>query len=105
LTLPDAETAIARVASRVRLGGHNVPDEDIKRRFDAGIRNFFQSYLPVVTTGKVFDNFQPSLPVLIAEGGRNLPLTIHDDVLYTKLKKGYDNVSQKQHQPRCARPR
>lgn len=40
LSLPDAETAIARVALRVSKGGHNIPEDVIRRRFDAGLRNF-----------------------------------------------------------------
>ncbi len=54
LTLPDADAAIARVASRVSLGGHNVPVEDIKRRFAAGLKNFSQLYVPVVSSWKVY---------------------------------------------------
>ena len=38
LCLPDAETAIARVAERVRQGGHDIPAEVIRRRFTAGLR-------------------------------------------------------------------
>src|SRR5574344_1042265 len=39
LTLPDAQTAIARVAARVSQGGHHVPDDVVRRRFHAGINN------------------------------------------------------------------
>ena len=37
LRLPDAETAIARVAERVRQGGHNIPETVIRLRFTAGL--------------------------------------------------------------------
>lgn len=37
LSLPNAETAIARVASRVRQGGHDVPEAIIRRRFENGL--------------------------------------------------------------------
>ena len=40
LQLPSAETAVARVAERVRQGGHNIPTPVIHRRFAAGVRNF-----------------------------------------------------------------
>ncbi|MDR1080113.1 MAG: zeta toxin family protein [Deltaproteobacteria bacterium] len=95
LALSDAETAIARVASRVRMGGHHVPAEVIRRRYDAGIRNFFQLYMPIVTTWKVFDNSQPGLPVLFADGGTDIPLNIRNNILYEKLLKGYDIACQK----------
>ncbi len=56
LRLPDAETAIARVAERVRQGGHNVPAEVIRRRFAAGRRNFDALYRPLADRWRVFDN-------------------------------------------------
>jgi predicted ABC-type ATPase len=40
LSLPNPQMAIDRVAERVRQGGHNVPSEVIRRRFDAGLLNF-----------------------------------------------------------------
>jgi len=32
--------AIERVATRVAQGGHDVPEAVIRRRFEAGLRNF-----------------------------------------------------------------
>jgi len=40
LSLPDPEIAVARVATRVTQGGHNVEATVIRRRFVAGLRNF-----------------------------------------------------------------
>lgn len=40
LSLPDVEIAIERVVNRVTQGGHNVPEETIRRRFAHGIANF-----------------------------------------------------------------
>ena len=40
LRLPSPEAAIARVKQRVNMGGHNIPEEDIRRRFYAGWNNF-----------------------------------------------------------------
>lgn len=48
LELPDAETAIKRVAERVRQGGHDIPEPVIRRRLAAGRRNFEQHYRDVV---------------------------------------------------------
>ncbi len=48
LMLPTVETAIARVAARVRQGGHTIPEPVIRRRFDAGLRNFHRCYKHVV---------------------------------------------------------
>jgi predicted ABC-type ATPase len=40
LQLPDVETAIFRVAERVKQGGHNIPEAVICRRFESGLKNF-----------------------------------------------------------------
>ena len=54
--LPDAETAIARVAERVRQGGHDIPAEVIRRRFTAGLRNLENTYKSAVDTWAKYDN-------------------------------------------------
>jgi predicted ABC-type ATPase len=40
LMLEEIELAIARVKQRVKAGGHNIPEETIRRRFAAGLRNY-----------------------------------------------------------------
>jgi predicted ABC-type ATPase len=56
LCLPDAETAIARVAERVRQGGHDIPEAVIRRRFVAGLRNLEEAYKSAVDTWAKYDN-------------------------------------------------
>ncbi|BBK33574.1 putative ABC-type ATPase [Stella humosa] len=56
LTLPSVETAIARVAERVRQGGHNIPESVIQRRFVAGWHNFERVYRAAVDDWAVYDN-------------------------------------------------
>ena len=56
LQLPTPEMATARVAQRVREGGHDVPEEVIRRRFDAGRRNFEQVYRDLVDGWILYDN-------------------------------------------------
>jgi predicted ABC-type ATPase len=46
LRLTSPELAIARVQQRVKAGGHNVPEETIRRRFAAGLRNYEKIYKP-----------------------------------------------------------
>jgi predicted ABC-type ATPase len=48
LWLPSPEFAIQRVAERVIQGGHNIPEPDIRRRYDRGLKNLFDMYLPIV---------------------------------------------------------
>jgi predicted ABC-type ATPase len=68
LSLPTAEDAIARVALRVRQGGHDVPPDVIRRRFAAGMRNFLTVYRDLVDSWQRFDNSGPT-PRLIEERG------------------------------------
>lgn len=56
LSLQLPEEAIARVAERVRQGGHDVPEETIRRRFRAGIDNFHALYAPLVDAWVLYDN-------------------------------------------------
>jgi predicted ABC-type ATPase len=56
LQLGSADEAIARVAQRVRQGGHSVPAATIRRRFAAGLANFHQYYAPIVDAWVLYDN-------------------------------------------------
>jgi predicted ABC-type ATPase len=49
------EQHIARVAARVRGGGHDIPEEAIRRRWDSSRRNLI-ALLPQLTELKVYDN-------------------------------------------------
>jgi len=69
LTLPNVETAIARVAERVRQGGHDIPEPVIRRRFAAGLRNFRQHYQEAVDDWVLYDNAGDA-PVIL-EWGEN----------------------------------
>ena len=68
LSLASEEEAIARVAMRVRQGGHNIPPEVIRRRFVSGIKNFHDIYRSRVDFWQWFDNSGP-VPQLRDEGG------------------------------------
>jgi predicted ABC-type ATPase len=70
LSLPAVDMAVARVAARVSQGGHNVPETDIRRRFDAGLKNFHTLYKKVVDGWTLYDN-SGNVPRVI-ERGENL---------------------------------
>lgn len=55
LWLPSADMAVNRVANRMRQGGHSVPEPDIRRRYSAGIRNFFGIYQPLLDAWWLYD--------------------------------------------------
>ena len=68
LGLPDAEMAKSRVTMRVAQGGHNVSRTVIRRRFDAGLRNFQDVYMHLVDKWEWYDN-SGNTPQLISEAG------------------------------------
>ena len=69
LSLPTVEWAIARVALRVSQGGHDVPEDVIRRRFASGQDNFQRQYKLAVDEWALYDNVGPT-PVLL-EWGEN----------------------------------
>lgn len=89
LWLPTVELALARVAERVRAGGHDVPAADVRRRFDRGRRNFFTTYRPVSHSWRVYDASPVSGPVLVASGGVQRPTRVRDQVVWKAMAGEY----------------
>lgn len=81
------EFSAERVAARVRLGGHDVPIDTIRRRYYAGLRNLFSLYLPLADSWDIHDNTSRKGPVLIAEGVSGGPATIHVPIIWTALQE------------------
>src|SRR5262245_48887163 len=54
LWLPRVELALARVAERVRAGGHDVPAAVVRRRFDRSRVNFFTIYRPLANSWRLY---------------------------------------------------
>lgn len=67
LSLPNPDTAIARVAARVSQGGHHVASDVVRRRFDSGLRNFQDIYMDLVDEWWWYDNSDRT-PRLISTG-------------------------------------
>ena len=68
LWLPTPELAVARVDQRVRTGGHDVPPETVRRRYQAGLVNFRKLYQPLSYTWRVYDASPLTGPRLAAWG-------------------------------------
>ncbi len=77
LWLPSADFAVRRVAERVRAGGHTVPPETVRRRYGAGLRNFFTLYQPLVSSWVLYDSSGPE-PRPVAEGVESQSPTVYD---------------------------
>jgi predicted ABC-type ATPase len=69
LGLASPDMAIARVAERVKQGGHNIPQELIRRRYEAGIRNFTVHYRNAVDAWVYYDS-SGDQPMMIGWGER-----------------------------------
>ncbi len=64
---PKVELAIERVRERVRQGGHDISDPVIRRRYEAGWRNFNLVYRRIVDHWFLYDN-SGRIPVMLEKG-------------------------------------
>ena len=55
-SLSSPEQACKRVAKRVSEGGHNIPTDVIYRRYENGLSNLFNLYMPVCDYWTLYDN-------------------------------------------------
>jgi predicted ABC-type ATPase len=88
--LQNIELAKERVKVRVAEGGHNIEPEVIERRYQRGVKNLFNIYLPIVDGAFIFDNSE-AMPVLLAEKQLNAILNIVNNSTFSILKNYYDN--------------
>ncbi len=68
LFLDTANTCVARVSERVQKGGHDVPEDDIRRRFPRSAANFWNLYRPLCDRWILMYNATADAQV-VAEGG------------------------------------
>jgi predicted ABC-type ATPase len=68
LWIASADLAVSRVAERVRLGGHSVPEATIRQRYRRSVANLFHLYMPIVSRWEVFDSTLPGPPQPVACG-------------------------------------
>src|SRR4249920_2228510 len=66
LKIKSPQLALRRIAARVRQGGHDVPRNDVLRRFERGWVYFHTHYRTVADAWSVYDNSGPS-PVLLEQ--------------------------------------
>lgn len=90
LWLPTPDMAVARVAARVREGGHAVPEETIRRRYQSGLRNFFQPYQPMATAWEFWDNSKEIGLILIASGEGQTASHVCDRAAWEQVKAAHD---------------
>lgn len=62
--LQSPELAIERVRRRVESGGHNIPEDVIRRRYKRGIKNLFELYIPLCDNWVIYDNSKATSQVV-----------------------------------------
>jgi predicted ABC-type ATPase len=90
LWLPSADMAVQRVTCRVRMGGHDVPEETIRRRYDRCLRNFFRLYRLLAKTWRIYDNSRGRRPKLIASGYSGRTTRVVDQRAWDALREGLE---------------
>lgn len=84
LWLKTADLAVARVRERVRMGGHGIPEETIRRRYERGRRNFFKIYQPLADAWKAYDVSAVELEK-VAYGDKLSGTTIVDEAIWKTI--------------------
>jgi predicted ABC-type ATPase len=85
-SLGSAQLAVRRVKLRVAMGGHDVPEDTVRRRFGRSLHNFHSLYMPLADRWAVFDNSAGGKARLIAtQEGDNLQ--IKEPKPWLKLQK------------------
>lgn len=82
--LNSVELAIKRVKNRVENGGHNIPEDVIRRRYVTGVKYFFNIYAPLCDRWVLADNSRSPF-VVVAEGTKD-SIQIKDDDKYATIR-------------------
>lgn len=82
--LNSPELAIQRVAERVSKGGHDIPEDIIRRRYVSGIQNLFNLYAAEVDSGSIYDN-STTLRRNVAVGGKTIKTVINNEEIYNQI--------------------
>jgi predicted ABC-type ATPase len=88
LWLPNPQMAIARVADRVRAGGHAVAEDVVTRRYAGGLANLTSLYIPLADSWKVIDNTRSRYPRTIAAGIAGGPPLVYDERSWQAIEAG-----------------
>ena len=83
--LNNPEIAIERVAKRVQAGGHDIPEETIRRCYQMGLNYLFHQYMQTCDKWILADNSNPPFEV-IAEGSKK-GLIIRDMAKYNIVRR------------------
>jgi predicted ABC-type ATPase len=88
--LPNADMAVARVAARVRAGGHSIPEAVIRRRYERSLANFFNLYRPFADSWLMLDNSDFPEPRAIAWRNVGGPVHIVRGGPWERIREKYE---------------
>lgn len=81
--LNSPDLAVERVRARVAAGGHNIPEDTIRRRYVAGLHYFFNVYRQMADRWILADNSQ--IPFKIVAEGHRSELTVLNEATYATI--------------------
>jgi predicted ABC-type ATPase len=81
------ELAIKRVEVRVKEGGHDIPEETIRRRYDNGLKNFFNIFIQLVDEWMFIDN--SGEPYEILAEGNEITVDVQNEKVWNSLIQKY----------------
>jgi predicted ABC-type ATPase len=87
--LSSPQEAQQRVASRVKNGGHHIPDEIVERRYYRGLHNLHHLYIPVCDFWIIVNNTSGT-PEFISEGESDKSKIIYNHDIWDIIKHQSD---------------
>jgi len=89
--LESPDISVLRVAERVRRGGHDIPEDVIRRRYAASLRNLGDLYLPLADRWIIYDNSRPLRSLRLASGGIEKPVRVYNEDSWLRFREVLDN--------------
>jgi predicted ABC-type ATPase len=90
LCLPTVELAVARVAERVRRGGHAVSESIVRRRYARSLDNFFNLYSQFANSWVMMDNSIRRRPRMIAKRPIGRPVRVFNADQWSAFQAQYE---------------
>lgn len=88
--LNNVQLAKQRVVFRVQEGGHHIPDEVIERRYQRGLKNLFELYMPICDNVMLFDNSDEN-PIFVMKQIKGESMNIFKESTFQKIKQNLKN--------------
>ena len=85
--LENPDLAIKRVAQRVALGGHDIPQDIIKRRYQRGRKNLVELYLPLADRFQAYNNSRDENSLIAYYDDRHNLIIVQSDIWNQIIRK------------------